>query len=152
MTPAAGSAVALLMFIALTGSLAAYRRRRSSWRGYESPESAFGSLRWGAALRRTALAVALVLLTVVVIADPYPLATRLFPEADPIGREQIVLSFHEVLAASIVGVAAVAAFADAAVTFVQPAPLRRGLLGICSVGVAACTAYGALFVGALAIS
>lgn len=151
-TPAATSAGALLILLAVSGALSAYRRHRAVRRGEAHPQAVFLGLRWAAAVRAFAVATSIVFMTLITLANPEPLVNRLFPGAGDIDRAHIVLAFREVLAIVVVGVAAFAALADGAVTFVRHAPLRRALMAIFSIALACCTAYGGLFVFALAIS
>lgn len=152
MTPAATSAAALIILLAIAGGLSTYRRQRAVRRGEDHPQAVFRGLRWAAALRGFAVATSIAFMTLITLANPEPLVDRLFPGVGEIDRVHIVLAFREVLAIVVVGIAVFAALADGAVTFVRPAPLRRAFMGVFSLALAGCTAYGGLFVFALAIS
>lgn len=152
MNAAAVSAGAFLGLIAISSAFASFRRRRAIMAGEAYPQRVFAGLRWSSSVRVASIAVMLVLITVVTIANANPLVDRLFPTADSASRLEIISAFHEVLAVSVVGLAAVAALTDTVVTFVRAPALRRALMGVFSIGLLGCTTYGGLFVVALAIS
>lgn len=152
MNAAAATAGAMLAMLTVTAAFGAYRRRRAIAVGNPYPQNVYRALRWHAFLRVAAVAVILLLLTVIAVVDPGPLVTRLFPTVDAIARTEIIDAFHEVLALAAVGAALVTAATDITITFVRPLVLRRMMMSAFTVALAGCAAYGGLFVTALAIS
>lgn len=152
MTPTGTAGLAFLCLVVLSAGLAAYRRARTARADWRADDLAFPGSRWGAGLRVAAAAVAAVILTFIATADPYPLADRLFPNAGALGREEIVQSYRQLLAATTVGIVGVAALTDIVTTLVRPGALRHGLLFLFTVSLLGITVYAGLFVGALLIS
>lgn len=152
MTAAVSCAVAVLVMLVISAGLSAHRRRRALRAGEASPLDHYQGLRWSATVRVVAALLALVMLTAIAVADPDPLVDRLFPNADTGMRYSVVLAFHQVLAVTGVGVAAVGVCTDAIVTFVRATALRRPLLAATTLIGVGCAAYGGLFLVALVIS
>lgn len=152
MNAAAAAAGSLLAMLTVTSAFGAYRRRRAIAVGDPYPQNVYRGLRWHAHLRVAAVAVILLLLTVIAVADAGPLVDRLFPAADRAARTEIIAAFHEVLALAAIGAALVTCATDVTITFVRPLVLRRMMMSAFTVALAGCAAYGGLFVTALAIN
>jgi len=151
-TPVAVAASSLLLLLTVATGLSALRRYRSVRHGLGHPRLMFDGLAWLAIVTGTGVVAALLLTTVIVLADPAPMVERLFPGAAAADTAVISLAFQEVLATAVSGLAASVALGDLTTTFVGSTAVRRLVMAVLTLGVFGFTTYGALFVCALIVS